>query len=160
MLPAPALPRQYGVDLDQRLFRRAGHRRTAKGADQPGTGDQRHHLIAGEHQGRQVEPGPHHIADARLAINRHARPDQVGDIAVNGARRHFQPKGQLRRRHQPTAAQMLHDLKQAVGAAHGLAFRLKQTDRIAIGVLRIGKAPRRNFNDRAQHLAASSEAAG
>jgi hypothetical protein len=49
---------------------------------------------------------------------------QVGHIAVDSALRYLQALGQMRCRGQPAATDGLHDLEQAVSAAH-TAFLIK-----------------------------------
>ena len=77
-------------------------------------------LLLVEHQRRQVEAGLQHIADARLALDRHAAGDQVLDVAVDGALRHLQRLAQIAGPHQVLAAHELDDLEQSVGAAHAV----------------------------------------
>ena len=77
--------RQHRADLHQRLFRRPRHLRPAEGAHHARPGHQRHDLVTREHQRRKVETLPHQVADARLAVDRHAGRLQVGDVAVDRA---------------------------------------------------------------------------
>ena len=109
---------QHGADLDQGLGRRARHGGTAEALHHARTGHQRHDLVAGEHERGQLEAFAQEVADPRLAVDRHARGLQVGDVAVDRAFRHLEPRGQCPRRDEPTAAQALDDPEQAVGAAH------------------------------------------
>src|SRR5450830_1889477 len=48
-----------------------------------------------------------------------ARQRQIAYVAIDGAFRYRQPFGQLARRGETASAQVLGDLKQAVGSAHG-----------------------------------------
>ena len=109
---------QHRVDLQQRLFGARGHGQPAPGPQQPRPGDQGHDLLFREHQRRHVMARLHHVAQPGLALDRHARGLQIGHVAIDGAERHLQPLRQDAPGHQPPAAQMLHDLEQAVGAAH------------------------------------------
>lgn len=109
---------QHGADLDQRLHRRARHCRAPEGLHEAGARHQRHDLVAREHQGRQVEAFAQDVADAGLALDRHAGALEVGDVAVDRALRHFQAPPELPRGDQAAAAQVLDDPEQAVGAAH------------------------------------------
>ena len=79
-------------------------------------------LLLVEHERRQVEARPQHIAHARLALDRHAAGDQVLDVAVDGALRHLQRIAEVAGPRQLLAAHELDDLEQSVGAAH--AFHL------------------------------------
>ena len=111
---------QHRADLDQRFFGRPCHGGAAKGAHHARAGNQRHDLVTREHQRRKVETLPHHVADARLPVDRHAGRLQVGDIAIDGAVGHLEPLAELLRGDQPATPQMLHDLKEPVGAAHAV----------------------------------------
>ena len=82
---------QHRADLDQRLLGGARHGGAAKGAHHAGAGDQRDDLVTCEHQRRKVETLPHHVADAGLAIDRHAGRLQVGDVAVDRALGNLEP---------------------------------------------------------------------
>jgi len=90
----------------------------APGADEARAGDQRDDLVTREHERGQIVAVAHHVADAGLAVDRHAARLQVGDIAVDGALGDLERLGELGRGQQPTAPQILDDLKQAVGASH------------------------------------------
>jgi hypothetical protein len=116
--PVARLFGQHRVDLYQRFLGGSGHRRPAPGADQPCAHGQRHDLVPGEHQGRKIEPRPHHVSDTRLALDGHASAHEIRDVAVDRAFRHFQALGQLPGGDEPTTSQILHDLEEAVGPAH------------------------------------------
>jgi hypothetical protein len=60
------------------------------------------------------------IADTGLTFNRHTLVLQVSHIAVHRALGHLQPLRQKRRRGQTPPTNELDDLKQAIGAAHGI----------------------------------------
>jgi hypothetical protein len=96
----------------------ARHGRAAEALHHARAGHQRHDLVAREHERRQFEALAQKVADPRLAVDRHARGLQVGDVAVDRAFRHLEPLGQRARRDEPAAAQALDDPEQAVGAAH------------------------------------------
>jgi hypothetical protein len=103
--------------------RRAGHELTqptgsARGSHGPHVDLRAPGLVAREHQRRQVEAGPHAVADAGRAVDGHPLRLQVGHVAVHGAQRHLQPLGQEGRGGQPAPPHQLDDLKQAVGASH------------------------------------------
>ena len=102
---------QHRADLDQRLVGRPRHRRAAEGAHHARAGDQRHDLIAREHQRRKVETFPHQVADACLAVDRHAGRLQIGDVAVDRALGDLEPSAELLRGDQAAAAQVLDDLE-------------------------------------------------
>src|SRR5262245_52031352 len=51
-------------------------------------------FLVGEHQGRQHESGPEHVADPGLAVDRGALADQRLDVAVDRAKRHAELVGQ------------------------------------------------------------------
>jgi hypothetical protein len=87
--------------------------------DNPGAQNQRFDLRFLEHQRRQVEPGPEHIANASLAFDRHAAGHQILDIAVDGAFRYFQRLAQVTGPDRRLAAEQLDDFEQTIGAAHG-----------------------------------------
>jgi len=76
-------------------------------------------FVQREHERRDIEAGLEAVADARLALDRHAREREVAHIAVHRAQRHAEPLREERGRRQATAAQVLDDAEQAVGAPHG-----------------------------------------
>ena len=78
-------------------------------------------LALAEHERGQFEPRPQAVAHARFAFDGHALVLQVGHVAVDGALRHFQPLGQEGGGGQAPPADELHDLEQAVSAAHVLS---------------------------------------
>ena len=124
------------------LFGGAGHRCPAPGPDDPGPGQKRYDFIAGEHERRQVISIAQNIADPGRALDGHARGLKVGDIAVDGPLRDFQPFGQLARPNEAAAAQILNNLKQAVGASHAgaaLAVDGEHADGIAVWINAVGK---------------------
>src|ERR1700744_325009 len=77
-------------------------------------------LVGGEHQWRQVEPLLQDVAHARLAADRHALPDQRGDVAVDRPLRGLELGGdRIRRQGVPGTPEHLNDLEQPVGTSHG-----------------------------------------
>jgi hypothetical protein len=80
---------------------------------------QRVDLFIAEHERRQVEVRMQAIADARLAVDRHARSGQVGDVAIDRAVADFEPLRELRGRRQAATAQVLHNFEQAIRTPHG-----------------------------------------
>jgi hypothetical protein len=86
-------------------------------------GERQHHglrLLDGEHQRRQVEAGAQDIADAALALDRHAHRLQGYDIAVDRAHRHLQPFGDLGGGHRLAGKpEDLDDLEEPGCLAHG-----------------------------------------
>jgi hypothetical protein len=103
--------RQHGADLDQRLLGRAGHCGAAECPDHAGAGDKRYDFIACEHQRRKVETFPHHVADAGFPIDRDARRLEIGDIAVDRALGHFEPRTKFLRGDEAATTEMLDDLE-------------------------------------------------
>ncbi len=82
-------------------------------------------LLGGEGKRRQIETLAHDIADAGRTGDGDAPCLQRRHVAVDGARGDLQPPRQLRRRNRPRRrTQNLHDLEQAVEAAHGKSLRL------------------------------------
>ena len=77
-------------------------------------------LIGGEHQRRQVESFLQNVTHARLAADRHALPDQGGDVAVDRPLRGLEFGGDcVRRQGFSGAPEHLNDLEQPVGTSHG-----------------------------------------
>jgi hypothetical protein len=116
---------QHGADLDQRLVGGTRHGGTTKGAHHARAGDQRDDLVTRKHQRRKVETLPHHVANARLAVDRHPGRLQVGNVAVDGSLGNLEPGTELLGGDQPATAQMLHDLEEPVGTAHRMVPRLR-----------------------------------
>ena len=114
--------RQNAFDLDECLFCGLGHGKTAPGADQPRPGDEGDDFILGEHERWQVETFAHQVSDTGFTVDRDAGADQVGDVAVDRSLADLEPVGQSCSRGEPTAPEILDDLKEAVGAAHQCGF--------------------------------------
>jgi len=77
------------------------------------------HLVRGEHERRQIEAALEHVADSRLAADRHALRDERGDVAVDGALAGLGLLGDgLRGERRARTAEDLDDLEEAVGASH------------------------------------------
>src|SRR5690606_37287606 len=93
------------------------------GPHHAGACDQRHDLVAREHQRRKLKALAHEITHARLAIDRYPGRLQVGYVAVDGALGYFQALAQHAGRHEAPAAQLLHDLKKSVGSSHARSLR-------------------------------------
>ena len=119
-------------------------------------GQEGNDFIAREHERRQLIAITHDVADTGGTLDRDPRRLQIGDVAVDGAFGDFQPFGQLTCPDEPAAAQVLHDLEQAVGASHAASsFRSwraallpsgrKQADRIAVRIDTIGKSACREW---------------
>ena len=106
------------ANFDQSLLSGLRHLRPAPRTDHPRTGHKSHDFIGIKHQRRQVVACPHHLADPGLPLDGHARADQISHVAVDRPLRDLQTFGQLGRRQQPTAPQILDNLKKAVGATH------------------------------------------
>jgi FAD/FMN-containing dehydrogenase len=67
---------------------------------------------------------------------------KVGNVAIDGSFRNFQPFRQLPCPDEPAATQILHNLKQAVGTSHASgSLSGEHSDRIAIRVDPIGESP-------------------
>ena len=96
----------------------------------------------------------HEVSDARFPLDRHARADQIGHVAVNRALRHLQVFGKTPRSDQPPAPKGLNNLEKSICAAPR-SGRLEQADGVPIGVIGIGKLARRNGDRIRQNLAAS-----
>ena len=141
---------QHGADLDQRLVGGACHGGAAKGAHHARAGNQRHDLVTREHQRRKVETLPHHVANAGLAVDRHPGRLQVGDVAIDGSLGNLEPRAELLGGDQTATTQMLHDLKEPVGAAHRMvpqccfhACRGPKTGATFLGGMHYGFSPSR-----------------
>ncbi|MNL36048.1 hypothetical protein D3C87_1581140 [compost metagenome] len=68
----PARRRQRSHQFFQRGIGRGGQRAAAPGFQEAQAGDQRFHFHGGEHQRRDIEVGTQPVADAGLALDRHA----------------------------------------------------------------------------------------
>ena len=88
---------------------------------QAGSGYQGVGLTLAEHERGQLEPRSQAVAHARLAFDGHALVLQVGHVAVDGALRDLESLGQEGGGGQAPPADELHDLEQAVSAAHVLS---------------------------------------
>lgn len=110
---------QHGEDFAQRALYFARQASVQPGLRQPGGGHQRIGLSLGQHQRRQLKACAQAVAHTRFAFNGHALVLQVGHVAVDGAGGHLQPLGQKRGGRQTPPTDELHDLEQAVSAAHG-----------------------------------------
>ena len=81
--------------------------------------DQGVDLARVEHQRRQEGAGPQHIAEPRLALDWHALGDEGRDVAIDGARRHAEFRGENSGGDGPAPpAQRLDQVEQAGGAGH------------------------------------------
>ena len=81
-------------------------------------GDEGLRLGPREHQWRQIEAPAQSIADAGFALDRHALALQVGHVPVDRAHRNLEPPREQGRRGQTPPTDDLHDLEQAIRAAH------------------------------------------
>ena len=121
-----ALGRQDGGDLGERVARGAGEARVGAALDPARAERQRLDLVEGEHQRRQREAGPQHVAEARLALDGRALRLQRGDVAIERAQRDAKLLRERRARdRRAAAAQRLHQFEQALGARHRLFRRLE-----------------------------------
>ena len=117
----PGCGGKHRQDLAQGAFHLARQARVQPGLRQAGSGHQGIGLALAEHERGQLEPRSQAVAHARLAFDGHALVLQVGHVAVDGALRDFQPLGQEGGGGQAPPADELHDLEQAVSAAHVLS---------------------------------------
>ena len=106
-------------DLVQNRFAGSCERRIAELANNPRPEHERLNLFAIEHERWQVVSGTESVADARFAVDRRARQDQIADVAVDRPLRNLQLGGDVRRgRGGAAPSQQLDDLEQTVGATH------------------------------------------
>ncbi len=110
-------------DLGDDVAGGGGKLRICPRLDDAGTEHERLDLRFGEHEGRQVKSCLEDVANAGFSLDGDAARDQVLDVAIDGALRHLEGGAQLARPHQLLAAQVLDDLEQSVGAAHGSSRR-------------------------------------
>ncbi|CAI0346127.1 hypothetical protein BO1005MUT1_470285 [Hyphomicrobiales bacterium] len=121
----PQMRRQHRRDLADHVLRgprehRIGTLAQPAHADQDGLD-----LVGREHQGRQVEPGIKHIADAGLAAHGHALTHQRADVAIDRPHRDIEFGGQGLGGHgTPAATQALDHVEQSFGALHGVVSPL------------------------------------
>ena len=83
-----------GGNLGDQVARGAGQRRIAPFGDPLRAQHRSLELIGREHQWRHVEVATEDVTHPRLALNRRPLSNQIGNIAVNGSRRHFEFIGQ------------------------------------------------------------------
>jgi hypothetical protein len=110
--------RQHREDLAQPRFDVARQRRVDPALREPRRSHERRGLVLREHQRRQLEAHAQPVAHAGFAFDRHALVLQVGHVAVHRALRHLQALREKRGRGEPAPADELHELEEAVGAAH------------------------------------------
>jgi hypothetical protein len=109
---------QHGLDLGEHVVSGATELGICPAGDDPGAQDQRLELGRREHERRQVVAVAQQVAGAGGAVDRHARADQVSDVAIDGPARDLELVGQRARRDQLAAPQDLDDLEKPVGATH------------------------------------------
>ena len=109
---------QHRVDAAQRRLRRGGGVPVRPGRQHARAHFQRRQFARGKRHRRRREAGFQPIALAGFAVERRAAGHQIRHIAVDSARRHFQPFGQLPGSGAAAAAQQQEDLNQSVGSAH------------------------------------------
>ena len=101
-----------------RKFSRSSHQALGRGTgrDGPRAGHQGPGFGLAAHQRRQLEAGAYAVADANLALDRHALRLQVGAVTVDRAQRQLRPRRQPLTGGQTPAAHELHELEQAISA--------------------------------------------
>lgn len=112
--------RQGMLDLGQGLGGGGGQVLVARCLDQAGAQRQCVELFVGEGERRQVETGPQHIAHPGLAVDRRPGGDEMGDIAIDGAFRHFETLAHVMSCHGPGGGfpQGLDDPDETFGPPH------------------------------------------
>jgi hypothetical protein len=107
--------RHDGGELGDEVGGGARQGRIAARLHPAGAEGRRLDLVGGQHQRRQVEAAFQHVAETRLAADRHALADEGGDVAVDRTLRCLELGGNgLGRQGPARAAQDLDDLEQAV----------------------------------------------
>jgi hypothetical protein len=91
---------QDGRDLGERVVGGARQLLVAPLRDDARTQHKRFDLGGAEHQRRQVVAVAQDVAHAGFAVDRHARRDEVGDVAIDGALGDLELARQLQRRRQ------------------------------------------------------------
>src|SRR2546422_4737027 len=119
--PGLQLGRQHGLDLLQRLLRRAGELLVRPGAHDARAEDQRLDFLLVEHQRRQLVAAVERVPDAGLAPDGDAGDEQVADVPIDGPLRHLQRLGQLAGGGRAAPPQPLDDAKEPVRSPHARA---------------------------------------
>ena len=115
---APEIIGQHRRDLGQRVVRRGRQAPVVRAPGHPARAeDQRLELFDREHERREREPRPQHVAQTRLPLDARPLPAQRGDVAVERARRDVELHRQrLARDRAPVASQNLQQLEKPFGA--------------------------------------------
>jgi hypothetical protein len=97
-------------------------------------------FIGSEHKGGQFKRAVEAVADACLALNGNSRQGEIADIAIDGSLGDREKIGELGGGREPLRSQVLHDLKEPVGAAHAatLSGSGVKTHPVAFGVAKLG----------------------
>lgn len=116
--PRPEPFGQRHLQPCQRLRRRLRQLAVAPARHDARAEDERFQLLGAEHQRREVEPLAEGVADARFALDGHARGDEVRDVPVYRPLRDLKVPRQRCGGHDRAAAQRLDHLEQPVGPPH------------------------------------------
>jgi hypothetical protein len=109
----------HGFDFGEHRLGRPLERRVLDALEHARADRDRLDLVDREHQRRQVEALAQHVAHAGRALDRHAPRLKGGDVAIDGAWRDLELRGERCRGHRlPGAAQGLDDVEKAIRAGH------------------------------------------